>query len=157
MILALLLSALTAMTPEQMREAKPGQAFLTVSPRLGLWNPSHPVVVMAHVVIPKPVENFYCPSVEIRIYSSDEPTVLGYAYTETVEGDCPPWTLGGWHRDKDGNIVDDPPTSAVPWSWGFNSGEKHFGLGPGQWVVEVVLRQGLVTKRMKAAVVIAGG
>jgi hypothetical protein len=162
-MIALVLLLAASSLPEEVakKPARPGQAFLIVSPRLALWSPVHSVPIYVHASIPKPTPDFFCPAVELRVYGEFSGTNGNYPMRKYVESDCPPWTEGGFRREKDedGNeiIVDIPPTASAPWIWEMNSASQGWALGPGEWIVEVVLTQGTKRVHLRGQVSVKGG
>lgn len=147
-------------TDPELMALKPGQAVLRVTPRLAFWSPAAPVTVWIHASIPKPVPDFYCPSVDLRIYD-ERSWNHDDSMHQSFQADCPPWTEGGFRREKDTDgteiVVDIPATASVPWTWEINSARQHWGLGPGQWIVEVKLEQGRRRQVLRGFVTVQGG
>jgi len=131
---------------------------MRVSPKLCMSAPGHDCPLLVNVRIDHPTPQFYCPSVLIEVLNCDEsgiPLPFDPAYSEKIQGDCPPWSLGEWHRDANGKIVETPSTTE-PWTLVIDSAAKGWALGPGEWVVQVTLTQGKIKKVLLGRVTIKG-
>jgi len=133
---------------------KPGEAFMTVSPRVALASPSRPATFIVRVTIPVPSEEFFCPSVEITVNPTGSVAAAYDVFRETHTSDCEPFSRGGWERKGD-KLVDIPATE--PWVWGFHSARKRFGLGPGSWSIVVQLTQGRRRVILHKEILVGGG